>query len=643
MGKEQFEALVKKLEEYSTRDDAGYRKRVAMLAALGYGYVWLVLALVVGLLLLLVWGVMSMHTLNVIVIKIGFALVILAFMIVRSLWVTFPRPQGIFLSREQVPQLFAMIDELTTALQAPRFHYVLLDAEFNAAVLQRPKLGIFGWQENYLVLGLPLMQALSPEQFRAVVAHELGHLSGNHSRFAGWIYRVAATWEQLEQNFAQSGHGGGILFERFVRWYWPFFNAYSFVLRRADEYVADRCAAQLAGAETAQQALINVEVKGQFLSAKFWPAIYKRAEHEAEPPAQAFSQLGRAFREELAPEDAKTWIARSLRAESDYTDTHPSLSQRLKSLGYQPGAEISETVVATAMETAAQRFLGPAQDDLTRQLETLWHDGVAPAWKERHEYARQSMATLNELDDRVTAAEAQGQAVGEALTKEEMWNRARWTAEFRNNPDGIALLRGLLEVHPDYVEANFGLGQLLLEEDDDSGIAVLEKAMQLEPATTLDACFLIHNFLKEHDRDEEAKGYYERATGHFEVLSLAQIERANIGPGDTFLAPELPAEELEAVRAALRQQDRVGEAWLVRKQVQHMPEQPCYILGIATRQTMAKFLSTEDNAKLIEALSEMAEKTSISVMFVEDENSKALLKAMRKVEGAKIYSFKEAA
>ena len=49
-----------------------------------------------------------------------------------------------------------------------------------------------------------------------------------------------------------------------------------------DAYAADRCAAQLAGAGATGEALVNLEVKGQYLSSKFWPAIYKRAEHEAE-------------------------------------------------------------------------------------------------------------------------------------------------------------------------------------------------------------------------------------------------------------------------------------------------------------------------------------------------------------------------
>ena len=43
--------------------------------------------------------------------------------------------------------------------------------------LQLPRLGIFGWYRNYLIIGMPLMKSLTCEQFKAVLAHEFGHLA----------------------------------------------------------------------------------------------------------------------------------------------------------------------------------------------------------------------------------------------------------------------------------------------------------------------------------------------------------------------------------------------------------------------------------------------------------------------------------
>ena len=92
---------------------------------------------------------------------------------------------------------------------------------------------MFGWLNNYLVLGLPLLRALSPAEFRAVLAHEFGHLSGKHGRFSGWIYRVRQTWIQILVSVHQERSYASFLFEPFLEWYAPYLNAYSFVLARA--------------------------------------------------------------------------------------------------------------------------------------------------------------------------------------------------------------------------------------------------------------------------------------------------------------------------------------------------------------------------------------------------------------------------
>src|SRR5262249_15618506 len=161
---EQFDTLVQRLEEYARKRPAQYRVRVGLLAAMGYAYIVLVLALLFALLGALV--VAGSHSeARYLVGKLGWIVLSLAVIVLRALWVRFPAPRGLELRRDQAPALFRMLDELWSSLRAPRFHHVQLIEEFNAAVVQVPRLGLLGWQRNYLLLGLPLMQALSPEQF----------------------------------------------------------------------------------------------------------------------------------------------------------------------------------------------------------------------------------------------------------------------------------------------------------------------------------------------------------------------------------------------------------------------------------------------------------------------------------------------
>jgi Zn-dependent protease with chaperone function len=449
---EQFDRLVEKLENFSQNHPGSYRLRVALFALLGYAYIFLVLLGLLALVGLIILFVVLSHHIDAAIIKFALLLLIPAWIILRSLWVTIPPPQGLKLARHQVPQLFTLVDELTTKLQAPRFHHILLNQGFNAAVVQVPRLGIFGWQENYLLLGLPLMQSLSPEQLKAVLAHELGHLSGNHSGFAAWIYRIRKTWMQIYDRLHQSKQSGAsVLFNHFLNWYWPAFNAYSFILARMDEYEADRCAAQLAGVQNTVEALISCEVKGQFLESSFWPQIHKQVEHQPDPPDDAYSSMLNALHNSINDVQSHQWLQRALTRETNNIDTHPSLSDRLKSLGYSTSSLSTFTQPVTIQTSAAEYLLKDNLHEFAQQFDRDWKLAALTPWRQRYAYLQDIKGKLQTLEQKVQM---------QTLTKQEAWERAYYSLELYGGEAGLPLLQDVLKMQPDHAEANYIFGQL---------------------------------------------------------------------------------------------------------------------------------------------------------------------------------------
>ena len=142
---------------------------------------------------------------------------------------------------------------------------------------------MLGWQKNTLFLGLELMLSLTPEQLRGVVAHELGHLSGNHSKFGGWIYRIRESWARLMNGMLAQDNIGARMMGKFFGWYAPRFSAYSFPLARKNEYEADAMAATLTSPQDIGDALINVHVVAPYLEENYWQAYFKRADKEEVP------------------------------------------------------------------------------------------------------------------------------------------------------------------------------------------------------------------------------------------------------------------------------------------------------------------------------------------------------------------------
>ena len=323
MTREEFDAYVQKLEQVSRQHPRRYQVRIIGLVALAYAYLSLNLFGSLALcLLMLAMVIYAPVTIKLAILGlIAFGGIFLA--VLRGLWVKLEPPKGEPVTQAQAPKLFALLDELRAALDCKPFHRVFIIGDVNAGVVQVPRLGVFGWHRNYLVVGLPLMQILAPDEFKAVLAHEFAHSSRGHGRFGNWLYRVRRTWAQIFEQMAKTRtRWGGVLF-KFLKWYWPVFNGHVFVLARANEYEADACSVRLAGADAAANALIRVRVNGTRLAEKFWPDIFSRAQQEKEPPANVVLALNETLKTNPAAEDAARWLRQAWLLETNNVDTHP--------------------------------------------------------------------------------------------------------------------------------------------------------------------------------------------------------------------------------------------------------------------------------------------------------------------------------
>ena len=571
MTRQQFESLVQELESSASRSMDSYRTKVALLAAAGYVYIFVVLAGLLGSLILLI-SVLTNGRAGYAIGKIGFVLGALAITVLRSLWVRWPKPTGIPIRQEQAPKLFEEVELIRQKLRAPRVHQIYLDHDYNAAMEQRPRLGIFGWPEGVMHLGLPLMHALSPAEFRAVLAHELGHLSGNHGRITGWIYRIRLTWMRLLERLEAENRWGSSIFTKFFGWYAPFLNAYSFVLARGQEYQADKCAAEVAGERTAARALIAVDVRGKFLNEQFWPELWKMANETSDPPADPYLRLRTALKDNLPPAQTNRWVVQSLAVKTGYVDTHPSLRDRVRALGVQ--IQVSDWVKhigSIPSRTAAEELLGTNLESWYRQLHAEWHNSAKPHWTARHEEAQQHRKRLQELEEQ--------RQLG-TLGEEETWELARLTSDLEGERASIPMLRAILEKNEGHVSANFELGRILLAQGDEAGLENLTRAMIDDPQCTLAASFYAEQYCREQGRSEEADRHHQRAVEFADLREEADRERSNVTVDDVFVAHGMDAQTIRSLRDHLRMYRHLKSAFLVRKQVRVFPEERAYVLGI---------------------------------------------------------------
>jgi len=203
MDRADFVHLVRLSEHASAQDSARYRRGVAAFAALGYLWVLACLGLAMGL---IVWVAVSLGDGGFSVSR-GWLLLFglgLLWATVRALWVRFDEPGGLELSREDAPQLFEALDRIRSKIKGPPVHRVYLDDDFNASIRQVPRFGLFGGAVNSLSIGLPLLMMLDRRRLLSVLAHEYGHLRGNHGKLSAWIYRTRLSWLKLDANLQRN-------------------------------------------------------------------------------------------------------------------------------------------------------------------------------------------------------------------------------------------------------------------------------------------------------------------------------------------------------------------------------------------------------------------------------------------------------
>ena len=626
MQEKEFVALVNKLELYERDHPATYRLRVGLLAALGY----LVLFGALGISLAIVIGIIYARQLNLLIIEILIVVVALAFVILRSLWIEFPEPEGRELKHDDAPRLFELVNEVRAATAGPSLHKVLLTSDYNAYIVQRPRFGIFGWHDNYLQIGLPLLRALSPTDIRAIVAHEFGHLSGSHGKFTSWIYLVRQTWIQMMQATQQQRRNGLGVFVRFFRWYAPYFNAYSFVLARAQEYEADRCAASVSGKEKMACALVNMRLKGMMLAQDFWPALNGRADTDPEPPRESFTEMLQSLRDPIPAEKARGWFSETLTVRHRYDDTHPALADRLAAMGYaevRQNGNLESFVAGDDEPRADQYLLARLPEEFIEQHNNSWREGMAGLWTERHKFVAEAQQALAGFEEKVQTTD---------LTIDERWERARFLAGKDGNVAAMSLMREVLALAPDHAAANYMLGEALLTQGDEAGIKHLEAAMEKDVHAVPAGCDAIVSFLTARERAEEADKYRDCIDAYYDELEWAQRERENAVKSDAFQSHELPSEAIDALREQLAKVPLLESAYLVQKVCKHFPQDTFYILGVISRRFLALHLKGRD-VKLVEELATKVIYPARTLIVPLEDTHRPLRKIFKRFDGAEIY------
>jgi Zn-dependent protease with chaperone function len=553
--------LVERLEREAQEAPARYRIKLWLLASLGYAVLWAALALTLGVAAFLVLYLLIVRPPADLYIAVPILLLgAVGTVILRALWIRFQPPEGHPLQLDEAPALRAEVERVRSAVGAATLHGIVIDAQLNAAAAYVPS-GFGLWrQRHYLILGLPLLQALDRRELAAVIAHEFGHFHGGHGRFAGWIYRLRSSWYRLMEGMSGGGMSGGQLLWLFFRWYAPYFDAYSYVLARRHEYAADAVAAQVVGAESMVAALVRVETASDWLEGEFWPEVHRSARAQAYPPVQVYERLAERFGNSL-PSHARI-PARLLRRESGLEDTHPTLEKRLAALQFDPSLALMQPRAAPAAD-----MLGELSAMLQQRFSGEWRAAAESEWQALHRQAEIERRRLDELQAHDTHSPSE--AVELACLVE----------AHQPGVDALLLYLQALERAPSNANGHYRFGALLLKRGREAeGVERLRRAMELDSALIVPALRCLDDHTRALPDDAVIIATAEALRTRYSARAHELQAGAAAIDAEDLLPHALDATQLRELARALRGYEKIGAAWVMRKRLEGTEVMPHYVV-----------------------------------------------------------------
>jgi Zn-dependent protease with chaperone function len=365
---------------------------VFWLAALGYAFPALVVFSVLALTTLAAFSVVYLPVFGAVLFALAVAVLLV---VLRTIWVRLEPPAGERVTRLEAPALFEMLDDLESKLRTPALYEVVITGHYNAAVMQLSRFGLFGGHRNYLLIGLLLMKGFTVEQFRAVLGHELNHLSPGDDRVSYGINRLRRSYARLKTAYAERPQRGASLIQAFFKWYIPYFDGMSFPLARANEYEADVISAHLTSPAVAAQVLTSLHVMSYFLDQKYWRSMIDGAKESPTPNCGPYSVCLVSAMRSIPAGEWERWQDLALAETSSLDDPHPALCDRLEEMGAL--AEFAPPAVGEG----AEKLLGDSLAPVEQALDAQWREFVAGYWREMHDHAQRTRAALAEWESQV--------------------------------------------------------------------------------------------------------------------------------------------------------------------------------------------------------------------------------------------------
>jgi Zn-dependent protease with chaperone function len=495
------------------------------------------------------------------VIFLGFAMFGILKGFFKALFLKFPKPEGVLINREEHEKLYRIIEEIRKVTDSPNIDFIILTTDFNAAIVERPSLGVLGFYKRYLLIGMPLIISLSEEELKAVIAHECGHLSRSHGKSNLRLHRAHSLWESIAREFDKEKSRGSFFVNWFITRYIPALNSVYFNMSKNNEYEADNISLKVVEKQTFANALAKTDLYSYYMDSKFWPRIGKLNDTEEKPIEDVYFRM----EEETYKVSSDELVNRSLEALMDYRSlphsTHPSYIERVEAI------KAESPIIKMEENSAVRTIFGHDADKVLRDMCSYWCSCVQEGWTN---YYREIGELKNKLD----------QLSDKQLTVDEAVERAYIIERLEGFEKALETFEQLKEEYKDELIVDYNIGRLMVYKGLKEGVEILEQVMEKDPQLIPDCCNHIVNYYCMNNEKEKAAEYYHYAVEFMNTHEEVNAEREVIRFSDVFIPHDLSGDTISKVRQELLKYDIINKAYIAIKHVELSGQFPIYIIGI---------------------------------------------------------------
>ncbi len=425
-----------------------------------------------------------------------------------SLWrLRVGAPSGEPLTEQQVPALYAAVDEIRTAFKAPAINDIHLSDEAGLTVHRVPRTGYPFMYRHVLVVGMPVLHCMSLEQFKCLLAGCIGELSSVRTDAAGWITQTARSWHLFHAAVAGKWTPAALLYRAFLAWYAPLLDLVVSHLDGGHRLQRDHYALEVANDDLVVEMIAGEIVMKRFLQEIYWPTVYRTTEHSSTPNFKVYRNMESVFRHRISADDIQVWVRDAFVGKWLSDDSDPGLKARLREVGH---SDIHYTRPDAAC--AATTLLGASYQWIVDRCDVRWAEEHREEWAERHIKTQRQYGRLDMLRDVLKR---------HGLRGEEAMEYAALVKRYCSAEEAMEAYETILELNPNDSRINFGVGKYMLSVKDARGVKILEHAMAMDKRFVDPACRLISGFVVNNRLQDTVRKFVDGGDGNGKKRDVA--------------------------------------------------------------------------------------------------------------------------